>query len=441
MSCTHRTGAMKVLSRTCCGQSICRAVLCKSWRGAGARDFHSSRTTRSGQPVDESSQYQPKLSDEAYSIYIDPESKTVTTPVATLPVSPIMDPSFHEIRQRYRRPKQRPAKSIYKPTKFQRLLARNPYAQALATPVRRCPVTSTALPKFFLQRFNLASHPETGNPWIVPQDLDSKVPRAAATQPEEEQEPSTSEPEESSPAASPHSPSEPATTRKRLSGSAPAPASSRRQHRGPSCYVLARQRLLQEFRAERSEFFRADRRRLFRISDRGPTHLTPALGAATWRDDMDAVLLELMRRRVVEGLLHFAGMVEREGRKYVVRCREWDEVKGLKHRGCLLVLGGGMRDGGGGGVPRLSTMEIEGVRFGGRLAVHDLETLLGEEHTARLRKESALLGEGELFLLGRRATIKLQMLLWKLQGYMAYPGERSSETEDIEGMIREIRSQ
>lgn len=80
-------------------------------------------------------------------------------------------------------------------------------------------------------------------------------------------------------------------------------------------------------------------------------------------------------------------------------------------------------------------MDIEGVRFGGKLAVHDLRVILGEEHVGRLREESGLLREGSLFLLGRQATIQLQMLLWKLQGYMAW--ERQQDTPPADGAENE----
>ncbi|KAK4138524.1 hypothetical protein BT67DRAFT_369930, partial [Trichocladium antarcticum] len=299
-----------------------------------------------------------------------------------------------------------------------------PPAQALATPMRKCPVTTTNLPKFFLQRISLVTHPETQEPWFVPQDLDSKVP-TAATPPPAAPEHDAAGPEPA-PAAAEHKPSPP--PRKR--GAA--------VHTGPSTYILSKQSLLRELTRRESPRL-GDHRRLMR---QGSSRIGRAVGAAVWRSDMEAVLLELMRRRVVDGLLHFAAMVEAEDRKYLVRCARWDAVRELNHRGCLLFLGrgGGVEGKIGGGeeepllrpgyeLPRLSTMEIEGVRYGGTLAVHDLRVLLGVQHVARLKGGSRLLRDGSLFLLGRQATVHLQMLLWKLQGYMAWDGPR--DTADV----------
>ena len=70
---------------------------------------------------------------------------------------------------------------------------------------------------------------------------------------------------------------------------------------------------------------------------------------------------------------------------------------------------------------QLATMDIEGVRFGAKLVVHNLDELLGEDHLAALRNESAMLRSGNLFLLGRQRTLDLQLKLWKLQGYMDNP--------------------
>ncbi|KXX81494.1 hypothetical protein MMYC01_201744 [Madurella mycetomatis] len=301
-----------------------------------------------------------------------------------------MDPSFHEARQRFTKPK--PVNSPFKSTKFQRQLARNPYARALATPPRRCPISCSTLPNFFLERFALIAHPDTRQPWFVPQDLESKA-----------------------------------------SGTAGATAEPRQGIRtGPSAYVLSRQLLFQELKRGDSPYHSAHKR-LFRMSDHGQSRLPLVLKQASWRSDMDTFILELIRRRVVESLLHFATISEKEGRKkYLVKCETWDGVKELKHRGCLLFLGrqeGGCSDSEPESPPpRLSTMTIDGVKFGRKLAVHNLMVLLGEEHTARLRRESWLLRDGSLFLLGRQATVKLQMLLWKLQGYMAWgktPGTES----------------
>ncbi|KAK4157523.1 hypothetical protein C8A00DRAFT_11639 [Chaetomidium leptoderma] len=365
-----------------------------------------------------------------------------------------MDPSFHEARQEFTKPK--PSHSPYKLSKFQQQLRRNPYAQALATPVRRCPITSTSLPRFFFQGFDLRLHPETGKPWLVPLGLDTKVPDTATHKASEAAE--TGEepvgPAQEPPPKDLQSEEEAAET-----GEVVRPAQESSEDvqageeaaepvvegtpnvtakTGPSAYVLASQRLLQELQNPTSLYFKGNRR-LFRMSDHGQPKLGAALNNANWRSDMDTVLLELMRRRIVEGLLHFATMVEKEDRKYLVKCELWNDVKRLKHRGCLVYLG--LPEGAASSEsappeyvpPRLSMMDFGPVRFGSKLVVHNLCELLGDAHVRQLRQESELLRDGSLFLLGRQATVTLQMRLWNLQGYMAW--EEGDKTSDAGAWI------
>jgi hypothetical protein len=247
----------------------------------------------------------------------------------------------------------------------------------------------------------------------VPQDLEPKAPKAIPTATEETRD-----------GGSPDS-------------SATGPVKEQRQgiRTGPSGYTLSSQLLLQEIQRRFSPYFNGHTK-LMRMSDHGNAQISTVLNQAAWRDDMDSFLLDVMRRRVVESLLHFAGLSEQPDRnKYLVKCERWDDAKDHKHRGCLLFL---PKDEALSGSetelvpPRLSTMTIEGVKYGRKLAVHNLLVLLGEDHMGQLRRGSALLRDGSLFLLGRQATVKLQMLLWKLQGYMAWetPEDAKSTTID-----------
>ncbi len=140
---------------------------------------------------------------------------------------------------------------------------------------------------------------------------------------------------------------------------------------------------------------------------------------------MDSFIVELMRRRIVEQLLYYAELTKTGDRKYLVSCENYDKVKELKHRGCLLWCGQDKLDSASvsshispTAPPRLSTIGIKGVRLSQRLAVHNLAMLLGEDHLDRLREGSLTFREGSLFLLCRRRTVDVQMKLWKLQGYL-----------------------
>lgn len=142
---------------------------------------------------------------------------------------------------------------------------------------------------------------------------------------------------------------------------------------------------------------------------------------------MDSFLLDLMRRRIVEDLLYFSKFCEQEDRKYLLRCESWDDIQSHDHRGCVLWLGSGLRELPEDNLDRtaqlgpgqFATMDTDRGRYAGKLAVHNLRNLLGDDHLEHLREGSAVLRGGDLFLLGRRRTIGLQLKLWKLQGYIA----------------------
>lgn len=153
--------------------------------------------------------------------------------------------------------------------------------------------------------------------------------------------------------------------------------------------------------------------------------LSVMINNATWRSDMDTVILDLLRKRAVEGLCHFARLSQEQARGYIVKCERWDDVKELKHRGCLLYLGQAKGTAPDPALefvpPRLSSMDVGPAKFGvAKLAVHNLREILGDEYLEKLRQRSTLLSDGSLFLLGRQATVNLQMLLWKIQGYVTW---------------------
>ncbi|KAK4181489.1 hypothetical protein QBC36DRAFT_317695 [Triangularia setosa] len=196
---------------------------------------------------------------------------------------------------------------------------------------------------------------------------------------------------------------------------------------GPSAYALNSRLFLQEFVTLKG-LYSSSPNKLLRATDSGSGRFTTALNQARWRQDMDRYLLETMRKRVYEGLLHAAHMAEYGGedgrpRKYVTKLNSWGEVNDLKHRQCVLFFGppdGVSADPTMASVPSpISTMAIRGSKFGAKIAVHDMRAVLGKEYLVRLRHESELLRGGALYLLRGQATMKLSMLVWKLQDYIA----------------------
>ncbi|KAK3327767.1 hypothetical protein B0T19DRAFT_173359 [Cercophora scortea] len=322
---------------------------------------------------------------------------------------------------------------------------------ALASPLRWCPVTHYLIPRFFLQGFRLVAHPETGEPWWVPIGLDKKQPVLASTDTDsptaaEDGDPVASDPDldlDLDPEPEHEQiENEPGSESASADSSQPA---SRGVSQGPTAWPLSRQALLQGMTTPGSRYNNAPKKFL---RQNNATRYGPTLNCAVWREDMATLVLTTMRQRIVEDLLQLANMVEKEDRKYLVRCETWDEVKTYKHRGCLLFLGQDAASGdeaaSGTAAPdnmssplpaRLSSMDIEGVKFGRKLAVHDLRALLGDENIAFLRQESALLRQGSLFLLGRQRSLDLQLQLWRLQGYMS-TGSPKPDTRKRSGRPR-----
>lgn len=245
--------------------------------------------------------------------------------------------------------------------------------------MRKCAITGASLPAFFLQSFTLRAHPETQMPFFVPTGLESKVPDP--TQPVKR---------EIAPRV------------------------------GPSAYVLARQKLFQELLRPSSVHYMGYKK-LLRMSDHAHNGLGKVLNGAIWRSDMDVVVLQMMRRRIVETLIHFAGFAEDGSRKYIVKCDHWTEAKEYPHRGCLIYLGPPE------GSSEASSLDHEVPRFsilGGEkgLPVYDFREILGEKHLAGLRRKSGYFQSGSLFLLNKQATNNVQLLVWKLQGYLVPEG-------------------
>ncbi|KAK1529590.1 hypothetical protein CPAR01_11902 [Colletotrichum paranaense] len=149
----------------------------------------------------------------AKDVRIDKKNKKVKTSAGDLPISPVMDPVWMDVRTRYRTPKPRPKsksdkvrdyslsssgaaprKHKYKTRmgkdkktqsprlivmnklpnggRFRVKLEQNPYVHALASPVRFCPVTGTSLPKYFLQNFKAVTNPDTQGHWFIPGDVE-----------------------------------------------------------------------------------------------------------------------------------------------------------------------------------------------------------------------------------------------------------------------------
>merc|ERR1712000_210417 len=74
---------------------------------------------------------------------IIPDQKKVSTPAGELPLSPVFDPAWIKSRRRERKPAGAPVSG-----RFRKKLVLNPYARALAQPLRVCSMTNATLPRY-----------------------------------------------------------------------------------------------------------------------------------------------------------------------------------------------------------------------------------------------------------------------------------------------------
>jgi hypothetical protein len=345
-----------------------------------------------------------------------------------LPISPYMDPEYISAKEKYHARKLPPSKN---PTSLQKLLAKNPYAIALATPVRTCRVTSVVLPRYFLQDFNLIAHPETKEPWWVPGSLARKYSphqwSKDGDSPESILEPDELENKEI------RSGKEPDTKEfKTAEDTIPSKAGSGIGHSsegrplstrpiGPCSYVLSRQPLIAQF--SRGGYLSKGQQlgTVFGVRLRDQKALQRLVGNARIRHDIDAFMLELLRRRVVEGLEYLVQLGS-----YVRPCFGWkDATMPSRQPGAILwvgpVLGQGQVDASNElqtrGPPEFATVDIRTVNKQ-KIPVYNLEVLLGRDHLQALREKSSIFERELLIIKYKKRAVDIHLLLWKLQGYV-----------------------
>ncbi|KAM7197336.1 hypothetical protein V8F20_006690 [Naviculisporaceae sp. PSN 640] len=312
--------------------------------------------------------------------HIDPENKQVKTVSGTLPLSPIMDPTFHEARGKYTiKAKERgPPRSEIEGSGLD--LWNNIYARALATPVRTCAVTKAALPKFFHTKFINARNPNGENNWLVPEEVALNTDGQMYLT--------------------------------KLDGA--------------GAYFLCRQQLYREFFTAGTKYWQGHAR-IGKLAARSRREIIGSK-TAVWREDMDSYLLDLLRSHITQCLIRFAGMVETAGRKYITKAGSWDEAGQYLEAGCFLYLRPeqgmtGQETVDGSERPSIppppAFMKLKDSLREWEVPIYDLRTLLGESNVERLRKRKELWREGEIFLLRGKRTHKLQLQFWRLLGYKA----------------------
>ncbi|KAL8975640.1 MAG: hypothetical protein Q9197_000115 [Variospora fuerteventurae] len=306
-----------------------------------------------------------------------------------LPLSPLMDPKLQNARNRYKTPKPEPSRE---PSEFQKRLSKNPYASALATPVRSCAITGVRLPNQFLIDFGLAPHPKTGKPWQMPRlALDSNViiPGEAASSTQTPQLPTTTS-----------------------SNTDPGALSlSRDPARAVAGSYIISQRSAMKFMSDIKR-----RSYLQMVPHRWKLDTRFKTDNIVWREDMDDFVLDLMRRKVQRLL----GYLSSRPAGYITACHNYEDVQKKHQPGAVLWLGNRIGD-----EPE-TTKEVPPppyamvkYRSASNIPVYNLPMLLGPDFLDQLRSSSKSFGGALAVIKQKRNTLESLMHLWKLMGYLA----------------------
>lgn len=364
---------------------------------------------------------------------VNPHNKTIKTAVGSLPISPLLDPTWRKARKRT---KKKPPPPVDRMPRFQRNLKRNAYgkrartsctkceilnfgrtAQLLAEPVRQCHITRIRLPKPFLQSFGLVTHPETNELWWIPAGFEN-VSKTSAAETSNQAEVQTANQDEAGSSSERKSPESDSQSQRvtapvsRLDSAAErtSPAKQNGAFRAPA-NVLARQDLLMEFLEKNSKYGNGQ----FKFN--AVKSIGDKAGRATWRKDMCAVVREHLRRGVVDELIEVSQSCETGERNYLVKVQTPQDSLKYQNRNCLLRLTGKYTP--------FDYMEVPDVQGSARPVYH-LPELLGQEQFGRLKQAAPLFADdsllqesGPLMLLKGKPHVEVNKKLWRLQGFLA----------------------
>ncbi|KAM4064517.1 Esterase-like protein [Hirsutella rhossiliensis] len=346
---------------------------------------------------------------------IDADSKTIATASGSLPLSPVLDPVWIKAK---RQPKKAPSQ---KPGgRFRKKLANNPYARALETPIRKCANAAVSLPRYFLQDFEVVKHPATEEPWWVPGQMAIKFVQQRAPLMGDRKDADTEGPiPESVPEFDPgeiDSSDSSLEQQSKLARSAKEPVAKRgwykqfdkRPEPGPiTSYVLCRKSVI--------DLIGGPNKKYAAMLQRNGMAITPETRNTVWREDMGDVMLDMFRRYAVDALISWSHRQGNHKHRYIQPCASWDDVGSVVQRGCVLWLPSKPES----ATCQYVTFDVEGAKYGNKIAVHNLFWLFGGEEVERLRREAPIFRDNEVLVLTQWDNIgimRLHLLLWRLQG-------------------------
>ncbi|KAL8952729.1 MAG: hypothetical protein Q9222_001378 [Ikaeria aurantiellina] len=302
-----------------------------------------------------------------------------------------MDPNFQASRNRFKTPKPEPTG---KPSAFQEKLRKNPYAQALATPIRTCAITGARLPNYFLLDFGLATHPRTGKPWQIPRlAID---PSATVTT----EVPDTEKASEGTSTASSEGDGVSATTSSTQPPSRAVAGSN----------IVAQQSAMRLMSNVKHKSY------MQMIPHRWKLDSRFKAGEIVWRKDMDTFVLDLMKKKLVQSLQFLSSRPA----AYIAQCEGFEDIQKKHQPGAVLWLGNSDDDHqphGNGEAPSFYAMVK--YRDAGHIPIYNLPNLLGAEYLQQLRNSNKNFDATLVVVKHKRNTVDALMQLWKLMGYVA----------------------
>lgn len=259
-----------------------------------------------------------------------------------------------------------------------------------------------------MQDFELIRHPDTGKPWWAPGPLafehvlPTKRPNEPQSDSNNEHDSEQAHVPESAVKASADITTDPGKDTPRLLRRSPV-----------TCYTLNRKSLVDMVGGRNKKYVS------LLLAIRTGMAVPPDSKQAVWREDMGDMLLHMMRKQATDALVARGSRLHGPKHKFVEPCASWEDVKAVRQRGCVLWLPG-TKDAAG----QYATLDIEEAQYGRKMAVHNLRWLLGEEEVQRLRASAEVFQDGEIFVLKQwpsTSMMRLHLLLWRLQGYLAEP--------------------
>ena len=322
-------------------------------------------------------------------------------------------------------------------------------AQALATPVRFCKFTNTRVPNYFLLSYGLRRDPRSGNPWLLPQlelppnsqtqclaqsqcQSPGSTPLAASIALQDDLLPPSSNPVSDAKAVS--------AAQNPLGPSLNASSSPKPQFENLSAlyfnssyHVLACVSLRTSHPGNKLLGYLISRRWHEKLNH-------SILRRVVWRRDMEDFVLEILRAECIDLLIKasYKGKTkDRRAKERLVGCQDYGKIGDQEGVGSVMWMGPQEQS----SVEKAAADQIDCVREtepssatqsppsyatvlyqGKQITLYNIRSLLGEEQVRRLRASDELWQVLLVTVQEDKATLKLQMCLWKLMGYLAKSG-------------------